>query len=679
MAKGLCTRLAIGNLRRGRQLYLPYCIANTVMSAVFFIVLDIIFSKSIANMSFGGTTVALMTFGAFVMTFFTIGYMFYINSFLMKRRKKELGLYGILGLEKRHVGRIIFIENAIMTGASTLFGLLCGTVFGKLIFMILLSLTDTAEGSTFDLSPAAYIITALFFGVILAMTTITNQLQIRLSSPIDLLHGEQKGEKKLRGIVPLTIVGALCIGGAYWFAYTVSESSLAVLNFWPAVVLVIIGTWALFTAGSQFVLSAIKKNKKLYYKPGNFITVSGLAHRMKQNAAGLANICILSTMVLVTVSGCSSLFFGQQSIYKAQCSDDYRMDIAYSVRAETPDFEPVVADIKKLASSDNVNVDDLYVYESSRDQVLYKDGALLFRDESGNLLSELDYTNYMMLNSYVILLDDYNSAAGTDEKLSDNEVLILYSDEIDEDSLTPFGNNGFSVKRTVTDSVFTVGKNSEQKIRIFFVTANSEARERFIKVINPTYVSGQSAEERIASFVLNFTGERADRAAFVADLEDTIYAPLRRQLDTEAYYSVTSIDVYSADGYGVYGGLLFLGILFSILFLTNTVLIIYFKQVSEGYDDRERFAILQKVGMSHDEVKSTINRQILIVFFLPLLAALLHIAAATNLMAVGLKIFNMTNFGMVIACVAVTSAVFVVLYLLVYRFTASTYYRIVKR
>lgn len=462
MAKGFYFRLAKTNLLRNKVLYLPYSVAVVILSAMFFIILNIVFSESISNMNFGGTTQALLRIGLVIMGIFTFGYMLYINSFLVKRRKKEFGLYGVLGLEKRHVGRVVLWENSLLNLSALAVGLLAGTVLGQLMFQLLLLLVKSAPGSVFDYSLSAYVVTVLYFGAVFLVATLYNQMQVRLANPVDLLAGPKRAEKRVRLVIPMTLLGCLCLGAAYWYSITVEETGAAMLGFWPAVLLVIGATWALFTAGSVFVLGRLRKNKNFYYRPGNFIAVAGLSHRLKQNAAGLANICILSTMVMITVGGCCALYFGQEAILHER----------------------------------------------------YPDGI---------------------------------------------------------------------------------------------------------------YIAGARA-----------------------------------------------------DSYSLFGGFLFMGVLFALLFLVNTVLIIYFKQLSEGLEDRERFVILRQVGLSDAEVKRTIDRQVLVVFFLPLLFALCHVAAAGNLMVRCMEAFHLYEADITLLCLGITGLAFSLVYLCVYKATARVYYRLLQ-
>ena len=673
MNNRLFLRLAKANLARNRRMYLPYAIATAIISAMFFIIINTVFSKSISNLSYGDTMMSTLIFGLVVMALFTFGYMLYLNSFLIKRRKKEFGLYGILGLEKRHVGKIILAENAILNFSSLAAGLLCGTVFGKLIFMLLMVIIRSAPGSTFELSPFAYLLTIFFFGIIFAVTSVYNQLQVRLVNPIDLINGDKKGEKKVRGVIPLTILGAICLGLGYFASFAATGEGMAVGLFWPAVILVIIGTNLLFVSGSQFVLRAVKRNPRQYYKPRNFVSVSALIHRMKQNALGLANICILSTMVLVTVSTVCSLFFGQEKILGAQYPTDYEIDISYSASEPVPDMSSVPETMRALAEEEGVKIESLYTYNAIRNYIFLSGGELILQTDTENsgIGGLISYDKQCRL--YLISLSDFNAVTGENATLDDNEIFVLTDETVKSQSVTAPNGTVFSIKAVRSDTVFTDCKNSTRQDVVFIVAKDFETCTQFDDLAEDDYDS----VNRILTEI-NFADDDYEaHIAFADKAGEQIYQIARSQL-SEATYSTRSIDRSRAENYATYGGLFFLGIFFVILFMVNTVLIMYFKQVSEGYEDRERYEIMRKVGMSDEEVKATINRQVLIVFFLPLAVALLHIFAAANILTYLVGAFVMLDRMLTLICIAVTVAVYSVIYVFAFRATAKTYYKIVK-
>lgn len=640
-------------------MYIPYFVASVIMSAMYFIITNLVASQSIANMRNGPTAQAMLSMGLVVMSLFTVGYMLYINSFLIKRRKKEFGLYGVLGLEKRHVGRVILWENLILNVLSIVFGLLSGCVFGRLVFKLLMLALDTAQGSTYELAPPAFASTVGMFAVIFALTTLYNLFQVRLANPIDLLKGGNKGEKKVHGVVPLSILGVLLLGGAYYVSIATADPGMAFVLFWPAVLAVILATWMLFTAGSVFILNLLKRNKRFYYKSRNFIAISGLLHRMKQNAAGLSNICILSTMVMFTVAACTSLFFGQEEILAAQNKDDFRL--SYSIDQGDGDavMDKVEAAIPVLAEQYHVEITEEKRYQEISFTLWWENGI------NG-------------LPVRIVTLRDFNNLEGTLETLDDGEILLATN--LSGETLSAAEEQflqGTAVKKILPDTALTTGKNSSDRDALFLIVKDEEAglaaaREFF-------HMEGEGVQYE-SVLRLNVDAANEDGLAF----GDALEAAGDQAFSEAAMMSGGSSGFHSIyrnrfDSYAMYGGLIFLGAFFAILFLTNTVLIIYFKQVSEGMEDCERFEILQKVGMDDREVRGTINRQILIVFFLPLGMALLHMLAVTPMVMNMLKAFLLTNASVTLICLGITCAVFAVVYAVVYRITARTYYNIVKK
>ncbi|HIU43623.1 MAG TPA: FtsX-like permease family protein [Candidatus Ventrousia excrementavium] len=661
MGKAFYLRLALSNLRRNRRMVMPYFFATAVLSGMFFIIYNLIDSQSVANVIYGPTLQGMLSIGINVMTFFTVIYMLYINSFLMSRRKTEFGLYGVLGLEKRHVGRIIFWENLILSGGGLLLGLVSGAVFGKLVFLILMrAMHSFAPGSTFSPTLSALLSTAGVFLVIFLLTCLYNIFKVRVASPIDLLHGEAKGEKKPRFTVPITILGVLTLGGGYALSLMSAIPTIALLSFWPAVLLVIVGTLCLFTSGSVFILNRLRKNKKFYYQPRNFVAVSGLLHRMKQNAAGLANICILSTMVIITMSGCCSLFFGQEAILRD--TDPY--DIMLELSTTDPEkrsaaIDEVVETAHGLAEEYGASLEDLT-------RLTWYDTYLW--TTSGEEVSAAFFS-----------ADQFNQLAGTQYLLVSDELLLLGGSEGSLQYAQDSFGSAFTLEHLDSVPALSLADGLIKEDTVLIIAADDQALGHALAVL-----FGDSSDENLARIMheclyFNIGLSQDDGVAFTAELEERFYDSAQSARTGNSYSTnFRSIFTDRASSLGTYGGLLVLGVFFTILFLTNTVIIIYFKQVSEGMEDRERFTIMQKVGMSDAEVRSTINRQVLIVFFLPLVGALLHTAAAVNIMVRLLELFWLYDIGITLTCMGVISLCFAVVYITVYRFTAKTYYKIVK-
>ena len=564
-------RLALSNVRRNKITYVPYLVATAVMSGVFLLISGLLFSKGLTNTPSGGTAKMLFAFGLVVYALFTFLFMFYINNFLIKRRKKEFGLYGILGLDKRQVGRVLLWENLFVIGGGIVCGIVIALVLGRLLFLVLMKLIHAVPGSTFSVPLIAYgLMFALFF-LVFFVTSMVNIIRVHTANPISLLNSEKQGEKDKKGLLPLAILGFLLLGGAYYFAWTSEVPGLALGIFFPLAIVVIIATYLLFLCGSIVVLRLLRMKKNLYYQADHFVTISGMFHRMRQNARGLATICILSTMLVVTVSGTLSLYLGRDEMTRGMYPYDAQV----------------------------------YVPESATNQ------QIIAYDKT---LNQLAAENHVTLSA-------------------DKSKLITKLPEGEE-----FRRNNFVWDESV-----------------------------FVEV--PTLIFYDE------SYRFDIEGTDDDRLAFIQAIRD------RYSESFDETPSLIVSDLYTAEveGYGFYGGLLFLGAFFAVLFLAVAVLILYFKQVTEGYEDKERFEILQKVGMDDQQVKQTINAQVLWVFFLPLAATTLHMLFASKIMALMLKTFMLYDWGLVLSCIGGTLAMFTVLYFAIYRITARTYYRIVRR
>ncbi len=572
MRKGFYARLAWANVRRNKVTYLPYMIATAVISGVNLLIAGLITTDTLHGVPAGEMAQSVMAFGLAVFVIFSFSFMVYINNFLIGRRKREFGLYGILGLEKRHVGRVLVWENLIVLGIGVLAGIVLGLVFGQLLFLILMKMLQVAPNSLFRIPAAGYVIMLGLFGAIFVFTSLINLFKMRLASPIELMQSERKGQKESRLMIPIAILGLAALVAAYYFAWTIDNPSAATGVFFLLVLLVIFATFALFTSGSIVFLKLLRGNKRIFYKSRNFVAIAGMFQRMKQNARSLATICILSTMLIVTVSGTLSLYLGREDANRAMHPFDVTLGLG-NVEIGSEEMYAVRDNIVALAAERGLTV--------SADP-----GKLVFeRPESG-----------------------YSQGNFIDKK-----------------------------ERYFADGTIVYSRNE------FRFDTDASAEEGY---------------------------------AFCCELDDWLQD--NRSSEDDYYYQ---FNIYETriEGYGLYGGLLFLGVFFGVLFLAVTVLIIYFKQVTEGMEDKERFMILQQVGMDEKQVKETINRQILWVFFLPLVTTLVHMVFASRIMNRMLMLFSLDNLGLVLGCIGGTCAVFAVLYLIVFRLTARTYYHIVKR
>ena len=573
LRKAFYLNLACQNVRRNRKTYLPYIFAVAVMSGVFMLMTGLLFSDSVNNVPQGQSATMMFSFGMVVFAIFTFFFMSYINKYMIGRRKKEFGLYGILGLEKRHVARVLIWENVITRSLGVLLGALLALVFGQLLFLLLMRLIRAVASGTFKLPAAAILVTGLLFVAIFVFTTITNLWQVRVSSPMELLQSERKGDKDGKLLVPVAILGGIMLLSAYYFAWTIENPSIALGVFFLLATLVIIATYLLMRSGSIAVLRLLRANKRFYYQPRHFVAVSGMFQRMRQNARSLSAICILSTMLVVTMSGTLSLYLGREEMTRGM----YPYDMEVYLPKNTDVATARAFEEKLIALSDEYHV--------------------TISADPGKLVYERDYNQPGMRNNFV--------------------------DE--DDVLLPM-----------------------QTVQCFNGSMRFDA-----------------------------SGTEEDCLAY-EDALRTLYNACFPESDERPSLHLSSVYSSRREGYGVYGGLLFLGAFFSMLFLSITVLLIYFKQISEGYEDKAQFMILQKVGMDDSQVRETINAQVLWIFFLPLGATILHMAFASRIMTRMLMTFMLYDWGLVLTCIGGVLLVFALVYLVVYLLTAKVYYRIVK-
>ena len=671
MSRLFYPKLAAVNLRKNARTYFPYLLTCIFSVAAFYIMGSIGQNPGLSSLRGADTVSMMLFFGTIVIGIFSLIFLFYTNSFLIKRRKKELGLYNILGMEKKHIARVLTFEMLIVAVISLTLGLLGGMLLSKLLFLLLLNVLGIQTSIAFMVSVPMIVTTILLFGGIFLLTLLSNLLQVKLSNPINLLKGGQTGEKEPRSSIILTILGVLSMGGGYWIALTVKDPVTALSLFFLAVILVIIGTYCLFTSGSIAVLKLLRKNKRFYYKRKNFIPVSGMIYRMKQNAVGLANICILSTMVLVTVSTTVSLFVGQQDILDSR----YPRDYAISVTDSEENRQKVDELMHKHADDAGVNPVGVVRYRSFKLALYQQENSFLTDIPSDAQTSSA--LQHVVAVTFVPL-EDYNQVANTSLALNDGEAMV-YSSNLDFNltSMT-FGGKTVQVKEKLTAMPFAQFTPEMVSDNLYVVVKDLDTVKsiRDALVGKPDYIPLFTIYNRDVAYNLEFDLNGRDNAiiGFAQSLEQDIRTTFK---DTTR--NVDSYHLKQDEFKSLYGGFFFLGIFLGLLFLMATVLIIYYKQISEGYDDHDRFDIMQKVGMSRQEVKQSIRRQILMVFFLPLVVAAIHLAAAMPVILKLLLMFGLTKTWLVLTCAGVTLLMFVVFYLLIYSLTAKAYYRLVQR
>ncbi|KLU64854.1 ABC transporter permease protein YxdM [Desulfosporosinus acididurans] len=662
MSRFFYAKLAATNLKKNAQTYLPYiltCIGTVMM---YYIMVFLAENKGLGKMSGGFQVQAILNLGSYVIAIFAVIFLFYTHSFLIKRRKKEFGLFNILGMEKKHIARVLGFETLYVAVISLGAGLLGGILLSKLIFMVLLKILNFEVPLGFNVSGPALAAALVLFAVIFLLTLLNTLRQIHLAKPVELLQGGQTGEKEPKTKWPLVVIGTLSLGAGYYISLTTQSPLTALSQFFYAVLLVMVGTYCLFTAGSIAVLKLLRRNKRYYYQTRHFTAVAGMMYRMKQNAVGLANICIMATAVLVMVSTTVSLYVGMEDVLRTR----YPQTIMISAPISTQQsVEGLQRSVHKVLAKHRLVVQDRLDY-----RYLFFPG----NQEGGTVItakSKISISNATssLREYYLIPLEDYNRLTHKTVSLGDQEILIYSgSSKYENDTLTVL-NRTFTVKERL-DSFFEKSLERSSISGSYYIVVKDMD---VIKTMEATLAKENRNESSGYNYYLGF-----DLDAGEADIS-AVYQDIRTAVGSDYPGSSIESPVAAKESFfAVYGGLFFLGIFLGALFIMATVLIIYYKQVSEGYDDKARFEIMQKVGMSREEVKGSIRSQVLTVFFLPLVTAGIHIAFAFPIITKLLAVLNLTNVGLFAWCLVGTILVFALFYALVYGLTAKVYYRIVS-
>lgn len=655
-------RLAASNMRKNVKFYLPYLLACTGTVAMYYILSFLAANDGIADEQ---TLVTLLHLGVGVIAVFSAILLFYTNRFLMQRRTRELGLYQILGMEKKHIARVLLLETLYTFALSLLCGLGAGILFSKLMLLLLCNLVDFPLQFGFQISPAAFLSACLLFGGIFLCILLRNVRQVRRVQPIELLHQSEVGEREPKVRFGPLLLGLCSLGARYSIAIFTRQPLKAMGLFFVAVLLVILGTYCLFTAGSIALLKALRKNKRYYYTPRHFPTVSGMLHRMRQNAVGLANICILSTMVLVMLSFTTSLFFGLESSLRTQ----YPRDLEVSGQLDEADYT------QYLAFWDDAILQSGIATENS---LYYRYASFTLRQREGGFSPSTEQNlDDPQAGLRILPLADYNRIRGEAQTLLPNEALVYSAQgrvfaQGEEISINGIS---FRVRQALPD--FPVDPDSHNTVwadpLYYVVLPDTQAVidvQRALET-DPVQIEDDALHFYYGVDVPDGTERQAALCGFLQELTMD-----RAGKNTPLLFQCVA---YSrANFYSIYGGLFFLGIFLGTLFLMATVLIMYYKQVSEGYEDQQRFRILQKVGMTPAEVKRTISSQVLSVFFLPLAAACLHIAAAFPMLVRLLRVLSLSNVHLLSVCTAITILCFALIYACIYALTARAYYHIVR-
>ncbi|MGM0113813.1 ABC transporter permease [Enterococcus sp. DIV0187] len=656
-------KLASTNLKKNHRGYLPFLISMLFLVAINTMTQVIVNNEGMRALPGGDSASSMFGLGHIVIMIFTVIFSFYTNSFLLKQRKKELGLYNILGLGKRELYQLMIWESFLSFFIVLITGLITGVVLSKLAFLVLRRLISVGNEFVFQLLPESLGFVFLLFLGIFFLLLLINCWQIKKTNPISLLHGSKKGEQEPKARWIIAILGLVFLGSGYGIAVTIDSPISALTLFFVAIILVILGTYCLFMAGSIALLKLLKRNERFYYKTNHFISISSMMHRMKQNAAGLASICILSTMVLVTVATTGSLFFGQKDVENTR----YPRDVMIST-VQQP--EKVKAAIEAVSAEKQAPITKQVYLTSTK--------SIMFQPKNGNYqLTPLEdfYNSKSATIALISFMTAQEYAKHTDEtvNLKDDEIYFYpVSGDVDGNQLK-LEDQKFKIKKRINKFP---GINQQIELTDSFVVilANQSVLEQCLSDWFPKKaVAAENYPEYNFMFNTDLKGEKNQ-----LDFAQTLRNQLNQQLGDS---QVRIVDKYTfvSENKIFTGGFFFLGIIFGATFILATALIIYYKQISEGIDDRERFEILQKVGMSHREVKKVIRSQVMMVFSFPLVVAVIHLGFAFPLIKKLLVLFGLVNWKLFLLVCVIVTVIFAILYFVVYRLTARSYYQLVER
>ena len=659
----LTNKLAISNLIKNRKLYYPFALSVILAVTISYLFYSLAFNPKIGDLRGASAIQFTLQLGLVVVTLASAIIVLYANSFVMKNRSKELGVYGMLGLEKRHLIGMTFKELLIFGLVTVTAGIGIGALFDNLIFALLLKLAKMKVElvATFQWSVVLSIL--LVFGVIFLVIVFLNAIRIIRMDALQLSREKAKGEKKGRFLVPQTLVGLITLGGGYYLAQSVKDPISATLTFFIAVMLVIVATYLLFNAGITVFLQLLKKNKRYYYKPNNLISVSNLIFRMKKNAVGLATITILSTMVLVTMSAATSIYNGSENIKNIMYPHDF------DVKGNNIEVEDLDQLLTQYASEKNLTISNKDVIRYASFGISSQDGTKLTTFEKGQ--------NSVMPKTVFLVFDqkDYEKMTGQKLNLTGDEVgLWAKNDQLKGQKEFSLNSQEYSIKQEIQQDFLA---NHVSNLYILLVSD-------FNYLVVPDLQSFLDQYQDSAVYTQFYGG---------MDVTASLEEQLKLADDFDAYVNNFSHNLKSEDAmvYGgngssdaiaqmnvLYGGVLFIGIFLSIVFMIGTVLVIYYKQISEGYEDRERFVILQKVGLDQKQIKQTINKQVLTVFFLPVIFAFLHLAFAYHMLSLILKVIGGVDTAMMLSVTLSICGIFALVYVLIFMITSRSYRKIVQ-
>ena len=646
--------MATSNLKKNHSLYLPYALTTIMVTMILYITHALSAMPELSTLRGGGAIAQTLGFGVIVVQLVALLTILYANAFVTKNRLKEYGLYSILGLDRKNIQLLSFIELLLFSVVSVGLGVVLGIVFHRFSFAVLLKLIRIPIGIEYSMQLGSVGFVLISMAFIFGVVFFLNATKMYMSRPLEMLSEKKKGETKGRFILLRALIGAGLLGGAYYMSQTIEAPVAALYSFFVAVLLVILATYILFDAGSIALLSLLQKNKKLFYQPTNFISISNLKFRMRKNAAGLASICILSTMVLVTLATTVALQTGTADLLKKSYPTDYS---ATAFVEDTSTIRQLSEQISKMKAQSKGTVTNEMNYLSVLRAAKSMEGGV---DIEGVYPGDSPAAFITFLSA-----DDYNRIFGTNFQLGDNEAVLglVKGDDKNVSAIRVNGQLTLQVKE-----MMETGDFKEKLPQLPYVADNV-----YVAVVkDPTKMIDGKLGRGFYYALWNTSTDIQDKTeefeAYVNVLEAS----------NDDSIMVGSREDAAKDIYGFMGSLLFVGALLSVAFFIGAVLVIYYKQISEGYEDRDRFVILQKLGIDQKTIKKSINRQVLIVFFLPLVTAFIHTAFAFKMYRKIIQLFGVDG-NVTLNATIVIGAIFVVVYLIVYQITSRSYYKIIKR
>ena len=677
MRLGFYPTLAVQSIRKNKRLYLPYLLTCAGMVMMFYIIHYLAAMPLLMSMSGGRTTGQMLGLGTWIVALFAVIFLFYTNSFLMRRRQKEFGLYNILGMGKGNLSLLLLWENVFLFIASLGAGLLGGIALSKLAELGLMRVIRGEITYDFSINPEAIADTVFLFSLIFLLIFLKGLVQLWRLSTVSLLKSENTGEKPPRANYLLGFGGIVLLAAAYYMAVSIQSPLSALTFFFIAVGMVIVATYLVFVSGSVMLCRLLQKNKGYYYKKNHFVSVSSMAYRMRRNGAGLASICILSTMVLVMLLGSGSLYFGAEDSLHARFPRDITTSVKFlNDQADSEAEESLVREIGTVVRSFGIEPEneDYYLYATATGML--RDGMLVLDKDKVDSISANSFDDLCQI--YVVSLDDYNRCMGAEETLEEDQVLLhCIRRTYDDPTITTDNGTVWQVKMH-TEDIMSSGNAAMDVIPSVYMVVGD--LERAMDALNAEL--GHIGAEYIShpTFTYGFdTNLPAEEEIALCDALRLHMRELENAPETGFHVQYTECrEAERQDFYGTYGGIFFLGILLSVVFLLATVLIIYYKQVTEGYEDEGRFEIMQKVGMSRQDIRKSVNSQMLTVFALPLITAVLHLGFAFPMVQKLLMLFNLRNVSLMLTVMAVTVLLFGLIYALIYKLTANAYFSIVS-